>query len=78
MRLHTAEAASLGAAIAAAVGAGLHAGVDAASAAMARPGQLFQPNAENSALYDRLHRSVYRPLYGRLAPLYASLARIRG
>jgi len=78
MRLHTAEAASLGAAIAAAVGAGLHADVDAASAAMARPGQLFQPNAENSALYDRLHRSVYRPLYGRLAPLYASLARIRG
>ena len=78
MRLHTAEAASLGAAIAAAVGAGLHADLGAASAAMARPGQRFQPNADSSALYDRLHRAVYRPLYGRLAPLYASLARIRG
>jgi len=78
IRLHTAEAASLGAAVAAAVGAGMHADVRAATAAMARPGRLFQPNAETSALYDRLHRSVYRPLYGRLAPLYASLARIRG
>ena len=78
MRLHTAEAASLGAAIAAAVGGGLHGDAGTAAAAMARPGRVFEPQAADSALYDRLHRTVYRPLYGRLAPLYASLARIRG
>jgi sugar (pentulose or hexulose) kinase len=76
VRLHTAEAAALGAAIAAAVGAGVHADVAAATSAMAHSGRLFQPDAEDSALYDRLHRDLYRPMYGRLAPLYASLAKI--
>ena len=76
MRLHTAEAAALGAAIAAAVGAGVHADVAAATAAMAHAGQHFQPRADASALYDRLHREVYRSMDGRLAPLFTSLARI--
>ncbi len=75
-RLHTAEAAALGAAIAAAVGAGLHADVHVARSAMARPGQRFEVAVKDAALYDRLHRQVYRPLYGRLAPLYANLKRI--
>ena len=77
LRLHTAEAAALGAAIDAAVGAGLHADVSSAIAAMAHAGPRFRPAAEASALYDRLHREVYRPMYGRLAPLYAALARLR-
>ncbi|HEX4236228.1 MAG TPA: FGGY-family carbohydrate kinase [Caldimonas sp.] len=76
LRLQTAEAAALGAAIAASVGAGLHADAGAATSAMARAGQVFRPKAENAALYDRLHREVYQPMYGRLAPLFASLARI--
>lgn len=76
MRLHTPEAAALGAAMDAAVGAGLHADIQAATAAMARAGPCFRPEVENSALYDRLHREVYRPLYGRLAPLYANLTEI--
>ena len=74
-RLHTAEVAALGAAIDAAVGSGLHADISAAISAMTRPGQRFQPDAEVSALYDRLHREVYRPMYKRLAPLFGSLAR---
>ncbi|MBV9889615.1 MAG: FGGY-family carbohydrate kinase, partial [Rhizobacter sp.] len=78
VRLHTADAASLGAAIVAAVGAGLHCELGAAVAAMARPAGVVPPSAETSALYDRLHREVYRPLYGRLAPLYRRLASIRG
>jgi sugar (pentulose or hexulose) kinase len=78
VRLHTAEAAALGAAIDAAVGAGLHADAGAATSAMARAGRIFEPKAESSTLYDRLHREVYRPMYGRLAPLYASLAQILG
>jgi sugar (pentulose or hexulose) kinase len=76
VRLHTAEAAALGAAMVASVGAGLHADVGAATSAMARAGQVFEPRAEDAALYHRLHRDVYRPMYGRLAPLYASLAQI--
>ena len=75
-RLHTAEAAALGAAMTAAVGVGLHGDVHAARAAMARPGRRFEVDAGNARLYERLHRDVYRPLYGRLAPLYARLRRI--
>jgi sugar (pentulose or hexulose) kinase len=78
VRLHTAEAAALGAAIDAAVGAGLHADAAVATSAMARAGRLFQPQAESAALYDRLHREVYRSMYRRLAPLHASLAQILG
>jgi len=76
MRLHTAEAAALGAAIDAAVGIGLHPDVAVAASAMARAGRSFQPRAKESALYDRLHRQVYRPMYGRLAPLFTSLREI--
>ena len=73
MRLHTAEAAALGAALCAAVGAGLHADFATAAAAMVRPGLRFEPRAEASALYAQLHRRVYRPLTGRLAPLFSAL-----
>ena len=77
-RLHTAEAAALGAAIGAAVGASLHADAGAATSAMARAGRLFLPKAESSSLYERLHREVYRPMSGRLGPLYARVAQILG
>lgn len=76
VRLHTAEAAALGAAIDASVGAGLHADLSTATSAMAHTGRLFTPQPNDSALYDRLHRQVYQPMYGRLAPLFASLGRI--
>ncbi|HSC63064.1 MAG TPA: FGGY-family carbohydrate kinase [Caldimonas sp.] len=75
-RLHTFEAAGLGAAIDASVGAGLHADVFTATGAMSRAGRVFQPQPGDSALYDRLHRDVYRPMYRRLAPLYAGLSRV--
>ena len=75
-RLHTAEAAALGAAMTAAVGVGLHRDVDLARSAMVRHGRRFAPDPDAARLYDRLHREVYRPLYGRLAPLYARLRRI--
>jgi sugar (pentulose or hexulose) kinase len=75
-RLHTAEAASLGAAIVAAVGAGVHSDLRQATSAMVREGRRFQPDGEDSAFYDRLHREVYRPMYGRLAPLYTRLTQI--
>lgn len=75
-RLHDAEAAALGAAIVASVGAGVHADLRAAASSMSHAGRLFLPDSERSTLYDRLHRQVYRRLYERIGPLYASLAKI--
>jgi sugar (pentulose or hexulose) kinase len=77
-RPHTHETSGLGAAIDAAVGLGWYPTVDAAAAAMVRMGQVFEPDPVNHALYDELHRRVYRRLYGRLRPLYEEIRRITG
>ncbi|HEV8489506.1 MAG TPA: FGGY-family carbohydrate kinase [Candidatus Limnocylindrales bacterium] len=77
-RPHTHETSGLGAAIDAAVGLGLHPDVESAAAAMTRVGEVHEPDAKNVALYDDLYRSVYRPLYGRLKPLYEEIRRITG
>ena len=45
---------------------------------MTRPGDVFQPDADTAKLYDQLYKQVYRPLYGRLAPLYRSIRHITG
>lgn len=75
-RPHTYEASGVGAAIAGAVGAGLYPDFAAAIAAMTRPGREFTPRPENARLYEELFAAVYRPMYGRLAPLYRRLAAI--
>ena len=62
----------------AAVGAGFFRSHADAVAAMTRPGDVFEPEADTSKLYDRLYREVYSNLYGRLAPLYRSIRRITG
>lgn len=77
-RAHVTETSALGAAINAAVGAGLHADHAAAVAAMTRPGARFLPRPEIAARYAALHRAVYRPLYGRLAPLYRRMHALTG
>jgi len=77
-RPHTWETSGLGAAINAAVGAGRYANHSEAVAAMTRPGRAFTPEQDTVQLYDRLYREVYRPLYGRLAPLYRNIRRITG
>ncbi len=73
-----ADASALGAAMLAATGLGWHADVAGAAAAMARSVSRFEPIAANVRLYDALYREVYRPLYGRLKPLYQRLGRITG
>lgn len=78
VRPHTFETSGLGAAINAAVGAGLYPDHRAAVAAMTRPGQRFEPDPTNQALYDQLFRRVYRRLYGRLSPLYRDIRHITG
>ncbi|AJD48298.1 sugar kinase [Isoalcanivorax pacificus W11-5] len=77
-RPHTSETSGLGAAINAAVGAGLYPDHVAAVAAMTRVGQVFQPDPQQHALYERLYREVYRALYGRLSPLYRRIRTITG
>ena len=73
-RPHTHETSGLGAAIAAAVGVGLHPSFDAAVAEMTRVARWFEPQAAAVARYDALYRQVYRPLYGKLRPLFERLA----
>lgn len=77
-RPHVTEASGLGAAINAAVGLGLHPDYETAVARMTRVGSIFEPDEENRALYDDIHRGVYSGMYARLAPLYRSIREITG
>jgi sugar (pentulose or hexulose) kinase len=78
-RPHLYEASGLGAAIDAAVGLGLYSDFASAVAAMTRPAErVFMPNPQNSALYESLYQRVYKPLYGRLRPLYKAIQEITG
>ncbi|MDX1803729.1 MAG: FGGY-family carbohydrate kinase [Alcanivorax sp.] len=78
VRPHTSETSGLGAAINAAVAMGLHADYRSAVAAMTHPGQRFEPQPQQVALYQALFRQVYQRMYGRLAPLYRSIRSITG
>lgn len=77
-RAHTHETSGLGAAMDLAVGLGWHADVPAAAAAMGRIGEVRDPDPATHAIYDDLFRSVYRPMYDRLKPLYREIRRITG
>jgi sugar (pentulose or hexulose) kinase len=72
------DASALGAAMLATAGLGLHASVPAAVQAMAHVGKRFTPDPAAARTYDALYRDVYRPLYGRLAPLYHRIRAITG
>lgn len=75
---HTHEASALGAAIDVALGLGLHPDAEAAVAAMVHTGERHEPDPLRARLYDDLYRSVWKPLYGRLQPLYREIRRITG
>lgn len=72
------EASALGAAMLCASGLGWFADVRAAVQAMARSGRAFEPQPGAVRTYDSLYREVYRPLYGRLQPLYRRIRSITG
>jgi len=72
----THEASGLGAAIDAAVGLGIHPDIASAVAAMVHVGEIRDPDPADHARYDELYRRVYRPMYGRLRPLYREIRRI--
>jgi sugar (pentulose or hexulose) kinase len=75
-RPHTYETSGLGAAIDAAVGLGLHPDFDTAVANMTRVGDVFHPNEETRALYQRLYSEVYLKMYPQLQPLYRKIREI--
>lgn len=77
-RPHTYETSGLGAAIDAAVGLGLHPDFQTAVAAMTRVGEVFLPQPETQALYERLYNEVYLKMYPQLQPLYRKIREITG
>lgn len=72
------ETSALGAAINLAVGLGIHRDHAAAVDAMCGETRVFTPEPASVALYDALYKEVYKPLYGRLRPLYRNIRRITG
>jgi len=77
-RPHLYETSGLGAAILASVGLGLHPDFATAVRAMARTGQVFQPEPEHARTYEQLYRRVYCRMYERLQPLYRDIREITG
>jgi sugar (pentulose or hexulose) kinase len=77
-RPHMYETSGLGAAIIASVGLGLHPDFATAVRAMARTGQVFQPEPEHARTYEQLYRRVYCRMYERLQPLYRDIRAITG
>ena len=77
-RPHTYEASGLGAAIAAAVGLKRHPTIERAVAEMTHLGQIFDPDPQTHALYNKLYQRVYRQMYRKLKPLYEEIRAITG
>ncbi len=76
VRSASAEATCLGAGLLAATAAGLFPSLDAATAAMTRRGESFEPGPAQG-FYGELYEQVYRPLYPALSSSLAALARLR-
>ena len=77
-RPHTFETSGLGAAINCAVGLGIYPDYASAIAAMTHEGNVFVPDTETVALYNRLYKEVYLKMYQRMKPLYKSIREITG
>jgi sugar (pentulose or hexulose) kinase len=77
-RPHLYETSGLGAAIVASVGLGLYPDFEHAVPAMTRAGDTFNPDPRTHELYDGLYARVYRPMYGRLKPLYEAIRDVTG
>lgn len=78
VRGKTHETSGLGAAMITAVGTGIHPAFETAVSKMAQYGQTFEPDPENTAIYEKLYNRVYRGIYKRLGPLYDEIRDITG
>jgi sugar (pentulose or hexulose) kinase len=77
-RMRTFETCALGAAIDAAVGVGLFNDFESAVESMVHVGREFNPNRENSDIYNDLFNDVYLKTYEVLEPLYKRGTEITG
>jgi sugar (pentulose or hexulose) kinase len=75
-RPHTFETSGLGTAIIQSVGMGIHPDCKTAVREMSHTERIFEPNDSHHRLYNELYRTVYRPLYARLRPLFRHLRRL--
>jgi len=76
VRSSTTEATCLGAGILAATAAGGYSDVYSAADGMTGTAECFVPNPETQAVYERLYREVYQPLFPTLQPLIHRLAKL--
>jgi sugar (pentulose or hexulose) kinase len=76
VRSTTTEATCLGAGIMAATAAGWYPDVTSAAAGMTSTAERFGPDQEAQAVYERLYRDVYQPLFPALQPLIHRLAEL--
>ncbi|MGQ9556833.1 MAG: FGGY-family carbohydrate kinase [Desulfurispora sp.] len=76
-RPHTWETSALGAAVVAAAGMGLYHDVAAAAGAMVRYQEPVLPERAAAGVYAELYQRVYKPLYGRVRPLYRVLEKLQ-
>jgi sugar (pentulose or hexulose) kinase len=72
-RPHIYEASGLGAAMDAAVGCGLHPDFNSAVKEMTHLGRTFEPDHQNTQIYDGLYERVYSRMYQKLRPLYQDI-----
>ncbi len=72
-RPHTWETSALGAAAVAAVGMKYYSDFRSAAGAMVRIRDTADPVPEHARVYDDLYTRTFRPLYGRLKPLYRAI-----
>jgi len=68
------EQAALGAAITAGVGIGFYTGLQEGCASLVRYGSITEPMPGNTLIYDRIYRTVYRELYGKLKDDFRALS----
>jgi sugar (pentulose or hexulose) kinase len=73
---HTFETSALGAAIDAAMGLKAFINFNAAVKSMTRITKTYEPDSENSKIYQDLFENVYMKLYSRMKPLYKDIRRI--
>jgi len=73
---HTYETSALGAAIDAAVGLNVFSGFNDAVKSMTRISRTFEPDPENSKIYEELFNKVYMKMYSKMKPLYEDIRKI--
>ncbi|AEH51430.1 FGGY-family carbohydrate kinase [Pseudothermotoga thermarum] len=78
LRMETQEAAGLGASMVGFYGLRYFSIFEEAVKNMSRYEKAFEPNLENTKVYQELYEKVYKALYPKLRPLYKRLQRITG